>query len=50
MFALGKASGCRFSFGSDAHTLGGHVNHVKRSEFCAEKFGLDASDIADFVK
>lgn len=50
MFALGKACGCRFSFGSDAHTLGGHTHHSKTSEFCVEKFGLCESDIADFVK
>ena len=50
MFAIGKACGCRFSFGSDAHTLGGHEHHAKTSALCVEKFGLCESDIADFVK
>ena len=50
MFAIAKACGCRFSFGSDAHTLSGHAHHSEMSAFCVEKLGLCESDIADFVK
>lgn len=50
MFTLAKDCGCRFSFGSDAHSEGGHAKYAETCQFCVEKFNLKESDIADFVK
>lgn len=45
-----KECGCKFSFGSDAHSEKGQLKHVELSEMVAERLGLTEDDIADFVK
>ena len=50
MFTIAKDCGCRFSFGSDAHSEGGHSKYVETCQLFVDTFGLKDSDIADFVK
>jgi len=46
MFALAKACGAKFTFGSDAHSIKGHESYTKICERSVELFEIAESDIA----
>ncbi|MBQ9976037.1 MAG: hypothetical protein IJP16_05955 [Clostridia bacterium] len=50
MFYLAKACGCKFSFGSDAHSEAGQLKHPEFSQKLVDLLSLTEDDIADFVK
>ncbi len=50
MYRLAKECGCKFSFGSDAHSERGQLKHPEYSQKLVDLLGLTEDDIADFVK
>lgn len=49
LFAAAKECGCKFLFGSDAHTNLSH-DHYGSAEFVAELLGLTEEDLADIAR
>lgn len=50
MFKAAKECGCKFTFGSDAHTLSEHKNYGESVKKMAELLELKEDDIADIAK
>lgn len=50
MLRLAREYGCKFSFGSDAHSEAQQLKHVEVGEMVSSLLGLTDNDIADFVK
>lgn len=46
MFSLARACGAKLTFGSDAHSIGGHQSYVSACEKAIELFEISESDIA----
>ena len=49
MFRLAKECGCKFTFGSDSHTSGGHDRYDEISQVVADALELTENDIHKFV-
>jgi len=49
MFRLAKAEGCKFFFGSDAHSVS-HLENLQHTDVLADCLGLTDNDLASIVK
>ena len=47
---LAKKTGCKFIFGSDAHSIDEHERWFKRADILAEVFEIKEHDLAEIVK
>lgn len=50
MFDIAKKEGCKFIFGSDAHSNRAHENYLYLTNFLSERIGLDEKDIIEFAR
>ena len=50
MFRIAKESGCKFTFGSDSHDVGGHDGYMRATERIATLLGLCEDDIVTLGK
>lgn len=46
---LAKAAGCRFTFGTDTHSLKG-LDGIRKGDLLSDAIGITEKDLADFVK
>ena len=46
MFSIAKKAGAKFTFGSDAHSIGGHRDYVALCDRSVDMFGINKEDIA----
>ncbi len=49
LFAAAKKAGCKFTFGTDSHSVAG-LENIKSADEFAEKLGLTVDDIADYLR
>jgi histidinol phosphatase-like PHP family hydrolase len=46
---LAKAAGCKFTFGTDSHSLAG-LDKIRRADDLSDIIGITEEDLAEFVK
>jgi len=49
MLKLAKQAGCKFTFGTDSHSLAG-LDNIRQGDVISEVCGITESDLADYVK
>lgn len=49
LYRIAKAEGCRFTFGTDSHSLAG-LALIREGDRVADALGLEPGDIAEFVR
>lgn len=49
MFRIAKQQGCKFIFGSDAHSVKGQESFISRAELISDIIGLKTEDITDIA-